>query len=92
MYEFKVWCPGLRARLDRVPVHHPGEKARRRDPRRFNYCGTACPEARKQRVPRGRYSLRRRRVLAPPEPVQDAAVQGWLAAPRCACLRTRRTS
>jgi hypothetical protein len=29
-----------------------GEKARRRDPRRFNYCGAACPEFRKGSCPR----------------------------------------
>ena len=28
------------------PFAHPGEKARRRDPRRFHYSGTACPDFR----------------------------------------------
>lgn len=35
------------------PFTHPGEKARRRDPRRFNYCGTACPDFRKGACRRG---------------------------------------
>ncbi len=29
------------------PFAHPGEKAKRRDPRRFTYSGSACPEFRK---------------------------------------------
>jgi hypothetical protein len=35
------------------PFTHPGEKARRRDPRRFAYCGTACPDFRKGSCRRG---------------------------------------
>ena len=35
------------------PFTHPGEKARRRDPRRFAYCGTACPDFRKGACRRG---------------------------------------
>lgn len=31
------------------PFAHPGEKARRRDPRRYRYSGTACPEYRRVR-------------------------------------------
>lgn len=29
------------------PFAHPGEKAKRRDPKRFNYSGSACPEFRR---------------------------------------------
>ena len=29
------------------PFAHPGEKAKRRDPRRYRYSGTACPDFRK---------------------------------------------
>ncbi len=29
------------------PFAHPGEKAKRRDPRKMNYSGTACPDFRK---------------------------------------------
>lgn len=32
------------------PFAHPGEKAKRRDPRRFTYSGSACPEFRKAGV------------------------------------------
>ncbi|KFK32533.1 hypothetical protein AALP_AA6G255600 [Arabis alpina] len=49
MYEFKVrrctrgrshdWCE--------CPFAHQGEKARRRDPRKYHYSGTSCPEFRK---------------------------------------------
>ncbi|ACO66009.1 predicted protein [Micromonas commoda] len=55
MYEFKVRrCSRTRAHdWTECPFTHPGEKARRRDPRRFNYCGTACPEFRKGSCPRG---------------------------------------
>ncbi|KAK9787486.1 hypothetical protein WJX73_002040 [Symbiochloris irregularis] len=36
------------------PFAHPGEKARRRDPRVFNYTGIACPEMKKDNnCPRG---------------------------------------
>ena len=54
MYEFKVRrCSRTRAHdWTECPFTHPGEKARRRDPRRFNYCGAACPEFRKGSCPR----------------------------------------
>eukprot|EP00249_Psilotum_nudum_P025073 c29366_g4_i1 orf=1091-2398(-) len=35
------------------PFAHPGEKARRRDPKRFHYSGTACPDFRKGSCRRG---------------------------------------
>lgn len=35
------------------PFAHPGEKARRRDPRKHHYSGTACPEFRKGLCKRG---------------------------------------
>lgn len=55
MYEFKVRrCTKTRAHdWTECPFTHPGEKARRRDPRRFNYCGSACPDFRKGSCRRG---------------------------------------
>ncbi|KAK4757848.1 hypothetical protein SAY87_019149 [Trapa incisa] len=49
MYVFKVKrCPRGRSHDWTVcPYAHPGEKARRRDPRRFQYSGTPCPDFRK---------------------------------------------
>ncbi|KAG1346662.1 zinc finger CCCH domain-containing protein 20 [Cocos nucifera] len=49
MYEFKVRrCPRGRSHdWTECPYAHPGEKARRRDPRRFHYSGVACTEFRK---------------------------------------------
>eukprot|EP00890_Picochlorum_soloecismus_P003693 jgi/Picsp_1/4324/NSC_01832-R1_protein len=52
--EFRVWemkirkCPKSRPHdWTMCPFAHPGEKARRRDPRIHNYCGTACADYRK---------------------------------------------
>ena len=52
--EFRVWemkirnCPKSRPHdWTCCPFAHPGEKAKRRDPRLFNYCGTACADYRK---------------------------------------------
>lgn len=55
LYEFKVRrCTKTRAHdWTECPFTHPGEKARRRDPRRFAYCGTACPDFRKGSCRRG---------------------------------------
>lgn len=52
MYVFKVKrCPRGRSHdWTMCPFAHPGEKARRRDPRRFQYSGTACPDFRKGNV------------------------------------------
>ncbi|KAL9151517.1 hypothetical protein ABFS82_11G056600 [Erythranthe guttata] len=49
MFEFKVRrCTRGRSHdWTECPFAHPGEKARRRDPRRFHYSGTACPDFRK---------------------------------------------
>lgn len=49
MFEFKVKrCPRARPHdWTACPFAHPGEKAKRRDPRRFKYSGTACPDYRK---------------------------------------------
>ncbi|CAK9136285.1 unnamed protein product [Ilex paraguariensis] len=49
MYEFKVRkCARARSHdWTECPFAHPGEKARRRDPRKCNYSGTACPDFRK---------------------------------------------
>lgn len=48
MYEFKVRkCTRSRSHdWTDCPFAHPGEKARRRDPRRCQYSGTVCPEYR----------------------------------------------
>ncbi|GLJ12482.1 hypothetical protein SUGI_0191870 [Cryptomeria japonica] len=55
MYEFKVrrCMRGRSHDWTECPFAHPGEKARRRDPRRFLYCGTACPDFRKGSCRRG---------------------------------------
>ncbi|KAF7800750.1 zinc finger CCCH domain-containing protein 2-like [Senna tora] len=49
MYEFKVRrCTRSRSHdWTDCPFAHPGEKARRRDPRRYHYSGTVCPEYRR---------------------------------------------
>lgn len=49
MYEFKVRkCTRVRSHdWTECPYAHPGEKARRRDPRRRNYSATPCPEFRR---------------------------------------------
>ncbi|KAH7373672.1 hypothetical protein KP509_17G068000 [Ceratopteris richardii] len=55
MYEFKVrrCMRGRSHDWTECPFAHPGEKARRRDPRRFHYSGTACPDFRKGACKRG---------------------------------------
>lgn len=55
MYEFKVrrCMRGRSHDWTECPFAHPGEKARRRDPRRFHYSGTACPDFRKGNCRRG---------------------------------------
>lgn len=55
MYEFKVrrCMRGRSHDWTECPFAHPGEKARRRDPRRFHYSGTACPDFRKGTCRRG---------------------------------------
>ncbi|KAA0061507.1 zinc finger CCCH domain-containing protein 20-like [Cucumis melo var. makuwa] len=49
MYEFKIKkCTRGRSHdWTECPFAHPGEKARRRDPRRYYYSGTACADFRK---------------------------------------------
>ncbi|KAH7432929.1 hypothetical protein KP509_07G046400 [Ceratopteris richardii] len=49
MYAFKVRkCTRGRSHdWTECPFLHPGEKARRRDPRRYNYSGDPCPDYRK---------------------------------------------
>ncbi|PIN00272.1 CCCH-type Zn-finger protein [Handroanthus impetiginosus] len=49
MFEFKVKKCGLARSHDwtACPFAHPGEKARRRDPRKYHYSGSACPDFRK---------------------------------------------
>ncbi|KAK4784047.1 hypothetical protein SAY86_018415 [Trapa natans] len=49
MYEFKVrrCSRGLPHDWTECPFAHPGEKARRRDPRKYHYFGASCPEFRK---------------------------------------------
>ncbi|KAK4344303.1 hypothetical protein RND71_037397 [Anisodus tanguticus] len=55
MYEFKVKkCTRGRSHdWTECPYVHPGEKARRRDPRKYHYSGTACPDFRKGSCNRG---------------------------------------
>ncbi|KAK2968221.1 hypothetical protein RJ640_027353 [Escallonia rubra] len=55
MFEFKVKkCARARSHdWTDCPYMHPGEKARRRDPRRYNYSGTACPDFRKGNCKKG---------------------------------------
>ncbi|KAE9607592.1 hypothetical protein Lal_00026799 [Lupinus albus] len=49
MFDFKIRRCGRGRSHDwtECPYAHPGEKARRRDPRKFHYSGTACPDFRK---------------------------------------------
>ncbi|ERN15247.1 zinc finger CCCH domain-containing protein 20 [Amborella trichopoda] len=55
MYDFKVrrCVRGRSHDWTECPYAHPGEKARRRDPRKFHYSGTACPDFRKGNCKRG---------------------------------------
>jgi hypothetical protein len=55
MYDFKVRaCPKQKSHdWTDCPFAHPGEKATRRDPRRYAYTGIACPEFRKGVCRRG---------------------------------------
>ncbi|KAF7813901.1 zinc finger CCCH domain-containing protein 20-like [Senna tora] len=55
MYEFKVrrCARGRSHDWTECPYAHPGEKARRRDPRKFHYSGAACPEFRKGSCKKG---------------------------------------
>ncbi|KAJ8527986.1 hypothetical protein K7X08_015437 [Anisodus acutangulus] len=55
MYEFKVKkCTRGRSHdWTECPYVHPGEKARRRDPRKYHYSGIACPDFRKGSCNRG---------------------------------------
>lgn len=55
MFEFKVrrCMRGRSHDWTECPFAHPGEKARRRDPRKFLYSGAACPEFRKGNCKRG---------------------------------------
>jgi Zinc finger C-x8-C-x5-C-x3-H type (and similar) len=55
MYEFKIrrCARGRSHDWTECPFAHPGEKARRRDPRKYHYSGTACPDFRKGQCKRG---------------------------------------
>ncbi|KAL8236442.1 hypothetical protein R6Q59_017523 [Mikania micrantha] len=55
MYDFKVRKCGRARSHDWTdcPYAHPGEKASRRDPRKYSYSGTACPEFRKGNCKKG---------------------------------------
>ncbi|XP_022870416.1 zinc finger CCCH domain-containing protein 2-like, partial [Olea europaea var. sylvestris] len=55
MYEFKVRkCTRSRSHdWTDCPFAHPGEKARRRDPRGYHYSGTVCEEFRKGHCSKG---------------------------------------
>lgn len=55
MFQFKVRiCPRGRSHdWTECPYAHPAEKARRRDPRKYHYSGTSCPDYRKGNCKRG---------------------------------------
>nr|GLL39846.1 zinc finger CCCH domain-containing protein 20-like [Ipomoea trifida] len=55
MYDFKVrkCARGRSHDWTECPFAHPGEKARRRDPRKYRYSGTACPDFRKGNCRKG---------------------------------------
>ncbi|PNX72334.1 zinc finger CCCH domain-containing protein 2-like [Trifolium pratense] len=55
MYEFKIRrCTRSRSHdWTDCPFAHPGEKARRRDPLRFQYSGEVCPDYRRGNCERG---------------------------------------
>ncbi|CAN8326430.1 unnamed protein product [Cochlearia groenlandica] len=55
MYDFKVrrCARGRSHDWTECPYAHPGEKARRRDPTKYHYSGTACPDFRKGGCKRG---------------------------------------
>ncbi|WOL09095.1 zinc finger CCCH domain-containing protein 2-like [Canna indica] len=55
MYEFKVrrCARGRSHDWTECPFAHPGEKARRRDPRKYHYSGAACSDFRKGGCKRG---------------------------------------
>ncbi|XP_071730350.1 zinc finger CCCH domain-containing protein 20-like [Rutidosis leptorrhynchoides] len=55
MYDFKVkrCARGRSHDWTECPYAHPGEKARRRDPRKFHYSGNPCPDFRKGTCHRG---------------------------------------
>ncbi|KAI4316565.1 hypothetical protein L6164_024537 [Bauhinia variegata] len=57
MFEFKVrkCARGRSHDWTECPYAHPGEKARRRDPRKFHYSATVCPEFRKGDCNKGDY-------------------------------------
>ncbi|KAL3633516.1 hypothetical protein CASFOL_022278 [Castilleja foliolosa] len=55
MFDFKVKRCAIARSHDwtECPFAHPGEKARRRDPRRYHYSGSACPDFRRGECVRG---------------------------------------
>jgi len=55
MFEFKIrrCARGRSHDWTECPFSHPGEKARRRDPRKYNYSGTSCPDFRKGSCKKG---------------------------------------
>ncbi|KAM1062026.1 zinc finger CCCH domain-containing protein 20-like [Malus sylvestris] len=55
MFDFKVrrCARGRSHDWTECPYAHPGEKARRRDPRKYHYSGTACPDFRKGHCKKG---------------------------------------
>jgi hypothetical protein len=55
MYDFKVrrCARGRSHDWTECPFAHPGEKARRHDPRKYHYSGTDCPDFRKGGCKRG---------------------------------------
>ncbi|XP_004288807.1 PREDICTED: zinc finger CCCH domain-containing protein 49-like [Fragaria vesca subsp. vesca] len=55
MFEFKVrrCARGRSHDWTDCPFAHPGEEAQRRDPRKFHYSGSACPDFRKGHCKKG---------------------------------------
>ncbi|XP_028793203.1 zinc finger CCCH domain-containing protein 23 [Neltuma alba] len=55
IFEFKIRkCARSRSHdWTECPYAHPGEKARRRDPRKYHYSGTSCPEFRRGNCKKG---------------------------------------
>ena len=94
MYEFKVRrCSNPRARLTECSVHPPRREGEAAGPAAVQLLRHGVPGVSERVVPAGgrlRVRSRRLRVLAPPQPVQDAAVQGPVCnAPgeRASCAR-----
>ncbi|KAJ1423470.1 hypothetical protein SESBI_12408 [Sesbania bispinosa] len=90
MFEFKVRnCQRGRSHdWTECPYAHPGEKARRRDPRKHHYSGNPCPEFRKETA-RKNPALQGRNRL-PPASVFLRSHRRTTPSLRHSCLCTNR--